>query len=285
MTLDILNEFADYQRAKGLSDRTIENRAYMLAALERESGVQLVDVGLRHLRARLGRGVSKGTMQTERDCFRAFFRFLREEDYRTDDPSERLAPIRAPRGEPRPYSREQIAALLETGSYRKTRAMILLGCYQGLRAGSIARVHGSDVDLVARTIRVTGKGGKVRVLPMHPVIAELAATMPAADWWFPARGGRPGPIHSRSVSDLLTRAKKRAGITEPNLTGHSLRHSFGTHLVDEDVDIRIVQELMMHESLATTQIYAGVSARKKAEGIAKLPVREVPSHSGRRSAA
>jgi site-specific recombinase XerD len=284
MPYQILSEFAAYQRAKGLSDRTIENRAYMVAALYRNAGVSLLEVDLHHLRRHLGRGVSAGTMQTERDCYRAFFTFLKEDEYRTDDPSERLSPVRAPRGEPRPFTSEQIDRLLATGSYRRTRAMILLGCYQGFRAGTIAQVHGRDVDLASNTIRAIGKGNKVRVLPLHPLIRELAETMPADEWWFPARKGRPGHIHSRSVSDLLAEAKKRAGITEGKLTAHSLRHSFGTDLVAEGVDLRTVQELMMHSSLATTQIYTGISAEQKAEGISRLRGRQVPEHSGRHAA-
>lgn len=88
-----------------------------------------------------------------------------------------------------------------------------------------------------------------------------------------------------SVTNLITLANHRAGITDPTLTPHSLRHAFGTDLVDESVDIRVVQELMMYESLATTQIYTGVSARRKRDGIATLPVREIASRSGRRTAA
>jgi integrase/recombinase XerD len=290
MTSTILADFAAFQRAKGLSPRTIENREYMLRALERRSGVALLEVGLRDLRAQLGREVAagrplaRGTMQSERDCYRAFFRFLLEEEYRTDDPSERLAPVRAPRGEPRPYSDAQIDALLASGSYHRTRVMILLGCYQGFRVGTIARVHGNDVDLEEGTIRAVGKGGKVRVLPLHPLVAEIAASMPADDWWFPARRGAGGPIKSRSVSDLITRAKKRAGIVEEKLTPHSLRHSFGTNLVGGGVDLRTVQELMMHGSLATTQIYTGINSAQKQQGIRQLPSRVVPVHSGRKAA-
>lgn len=62
---------------------------------------------------------------------------------------------------------------------------------------------------------------------------------------------------------------------------HSLRHSFGTDLVEHGVDIRVIQELMMHASLATTQIYTGVSANRKKEGIYQLTPRPIPSHSGR----
>ena len=161
--------------------------------------------------------------------------------------------------------------------------MILIGCYQGFRVSQIAAVHGHDIDLLSNTIRTIGKGGEEGLLPLHPVIAELSASMPSGSWWFPARHDMPGHIKGSGVTNLVSRAKKRAGIHDPRLTAHSLRHSFGSDLVENDVDIRVVQELMMHKSLSTTQIYTGVSRRKKQAGILALPVREIPARSGRRT--
>lgn len=282
--MDILDLFAAYQRAKNLSENTIRNRASILTGLRRAAGVPFTQITVGMLRLRLGRpGVSAGTRRTERGAFIAFFGYLAEDGIRDDDPSARLPPVEVPKGEPRPFTREQVDAMLCSGAYRRTRAMILLGYYQGFRVSSIARVHGRDIDLEAMTIRTVGKGGKVRTLPLHPMIAELTLTMPRDDWWFPARRGAAGHIRPAAVTNLITRAKKRAGITDPTLTPHSLRHAFGTDLVDEGVDIRVVKELMMHESLSTTQIYTGVSARRKRDGIRALPARPIPTHSGRSS--
>ena len=284
MDTDVLELFAAYQRAKGLSDNTIRNRRSILTGLLTEAGVPFTDMTVGMLRIRLGRrGVSAGTRRTERGAFIALFGYLVEDGIREDNPAARLAPVEAPKGEPRPFTWEQVEAMLTSGAYARTRAKILLGYYQGFRVSSIARVHGADIDLEAMSIRTIGKGGKVRTLPLHPVIADLAATMPRDGWWFPARQGRNGHVSGAAVTNLITRAKKRAGITDPTLTPHSLRHAFGTDLVDEGVDIRVVKELMMHESLATTQIYTGVSARRKREGIQSLPARPIPERSGRSS--
>jgi len=284
MSWEELPDFAQYQRSKGLAVRTIASRDQMLKATARAVGRAAVEVTTADLRARLGRGIAKGSMQTERDCYRAFFRFLLEEGYREDDPSARLARVRAPRGRPRPYTSEQIDALLASGAYSRTRAMILLACYQGLRAAEVAAVHGHDIDLGAGTIRVVGKGGKHSVLPLHPQVVELARRMPLDEWWFPARRGAGGHISSGSVSTLMGRAKRRAGITDARLTGHSLRHSYGTSLVRAGVDLRTVQELMRHESLATTQIYTLVDEEQLRDGLHRLPDRELPRRSGRRAA-
>lgn len=284
MACDLLQEFAVFQRAKGLSDRTINNRAYMLRQLSNALDKDLLAMTIHDLREHIGRGISKGTMQTERDCYRAFYRFLKDEEYRTDDPTERLAKIRAPRGKPRPFTQQQIDAMLTSGAYRHTRAMILLAYYQGFRASEVAAVHGHDIDLDSNTIRVVGKGDKYAMLPLHPTVREIAMKMPRDDWWFPARKRTGAHIHSRSVSDLMRHAKLRAGITNTRLTGHSLRHSYGTTLVHEGVDLRTVQELMRHESLSTTQVYTLVDSQQLRDGLARLPGRSILEHSGRQAA-
>ena len=283
MTTNSLNAFAAYQLGKGLADTTVRNRESILRTLESKSGKPLLALDIHDLRAYLGRrGVAAGTRRTERGAMVAVYTFLHEEGLRDDNPTIRLAPVTAPKGEPRPFTRQQIDAMLNGGAYRKTRAMILLGYYQGFRVSSIARVHGDDIDMLSGTIRTIGKGGKDRILPLHPMIAELAQHMPEHDWWFPARGGRSGHVSGASVTNLITLAKKRAGILDPKLTPHSLRHAFATDLVAGNVGLDVVQKLMMHESLATTQIYVGVSERRKREGILMLPVRELSEHSGRR---
>lgn len=281
----LLEAFADYQRSQNLSDNTVRNRHSILMTLRSFTGRPLVEATTRDLRRYIGRrGIAPGSRRTNRNAVRAFYAYLVVDGLREDNPAEGLPAVEAPKGEPRPFTWDQIERMLRSGAYERTRVMILLGYYQGFRVSSIARVHGDDIDRESMTIRTVGKGGKTRTLPLHPVVAELARTMPAHDWWFPARRGRPGHIRPSSVTDLITKAKVRAGITDPTLTPHSLRHGFGTDLVDEGVDIRVIKELMMHESLSSTEIYTQVSARRKREGLLALPVRPIPDHSGRRAA-
>ena len=285
MNHDVTTAFASHQRATGLAPTTIRNRASFLRTLQTVTKKSLLDVTLQDLRTHLGRdGISAGTRRTERGAFVAFYRFCVDDGYLDIDPTLKLKPISAPKGTPRPFTPEQVDAMLHSGAYRKTRAMILLGYYQGFRVSSIARVHGHDIDRLAGRIRTIGKGSKDASLPLHPMIADLSATMPHDDWWFPARGSRDGPIDPASVTNLITIAKKRAGIRDPKLTPHSLRHAFATDLVEAEVDIRVVQELMMHDSLATTEIYAAVSERRKREGILMLEGRPIPTVSGRGTA-
>lgn len=280
-----LEMFVDYQRAQNLAVTTIRNRRSILTTFARKTGM-LVDADVFTLRRYIGRddAVSAGTRQTERGALTAFFNFLHAEGLRDDNPATKLPVVRVPKGRPRPFTPEQIDALLTSGAYTRTRAMILLGYYQGFRVSSIAPVHGHDIDTLSNRIRSVVKGRKEVWFPLHPVIAELALTMPHDGYWFPARGGREGHVRAASVTDLITKAKKRTEIGERKLTPHSLRHAFATDLLEEGVDIRVVQELLAHENLSTTQIYTQVSERRKTDGIHTLASREVPARSGRGAA-
>ncbi|NQX35477.1 tyrosine-type recombinase/integrase [Herbiconiux sp. VKM Ac-2851] len=282
---DYLSDFADYERSKGLADTTVNNRKSILRSLGRGCDRGPLDVTVTDLRRQIGRpNVAAGTRRTERGAFLAFFTFLQDDGHRVDNPALKLPPVRAPKGTPRPFSSEQITAMLDSGAYRKTRAMILLGYYQGFRVSSIARVHGADIDVRENTIRTVGKGSKVSTFPLHPVIGELAMSMPRNDWWFPSQQEDGGPIKSVSVTNVIARAVNRAGITDPKLTPHSLRHAYATDMVEGGVDIRVIQELLGHSSLDTTMIYAGVSTRRKRDGILALPSREIPKTSNRAAA-
>ena len=285
MDNEVIDAFNRYQRAQNLAQTTIRNRESLLRGVQRSIETSLLEATPHQLRSHLGRGtVTPGTKRTERNALASFYRFALEDGYRNDDPSLKLPSVQVPKGEPRPFTREQIDAMLNSGAYSRTRTMILLGYYQGFRVSQIARVRGDDIDKLTNTIRTISKGGKERRLPVHPIVAQVARQMPAG-WWFPARNGADKPIGGASVTDLITKAKKRAGITDPKLTPHSLRHSFGTDLVENGVDIRVVQELLLHEDLSTTQIYTGVSRRRKNEGILTLLPMPVPEQSMRGKAA
>lgn len=152
--------------------------------------------------------------------------------------------------------------------HRRTKVMILLAAFAGLRVHEIAKVRGEDVDPMARTLRVTGKGNVTAVLPLHPVLVEAAKDM-RKGWWFPGNSRRAGlPIRSRGVADFVGQAMDRAGI--PGGTAHRLRHWYGTTLVGDGADLRTAQTLLRHANLNTTAIYVRVSDPKPVEAIGRL---------------
>lgn len=278
---ELLEAFADYQRSGNRARRTITTRSSILRAFAARQDVRLLDATVFHLRRDIGReNIAPSTRATTRATFLAFYGFIQSEGIRADNPALRLPVVKVPPHRPRPYTQEQIDRMLASGAYRRTRAMILLAAYQGLRASEIAALHSDDLDLSAGTLKVLGKGGRTDYLPIHDTIRELAPTM-RAGWWFPARAGRVGHIKGQSVSDLLADARDRAGIVDAALTGHSLRHAFGTELVRRGANIRAVQELMRHSSLQTTQRYTQVLDEDRRRALEILPPRVVLRRSGR----
>lgn len=267
---ELLEAYAIALRAQRMSPRTVESRVSLLRAWARRDEVDLLAATLQEMRVGLGRTtVSIATSAALRYAMRSFYQWLVDDDYRRDNPALNLAPIRVPKAKPRPYSEVQVQTMLAR-SYFRTRVMILLAYRQGLRAAEIAAAHADDFDLGRMQVRVLGKGSKLAYLPMHPDVALVVRRM-GTGWWFPARRGREGHIHGRSVSTLLSQARDRAGIVDRRLTGHSLRHAYATELVHEGVNLKVVQELMRHESLATTERYVGIGEQQLVDGIHSLP--------------
>jgi len=288
----LLTSYEVELRAQHRATRTIENRRILLRALAAQTGKPPAEITRDDLLARMGRKRVDGTpiaassMQRERSDLQSFFAWAKEHHYIPKNPAKKLPKVTVPRTKPRPLTISQVEAMLTSGAYRRTRIMILLGLYQGLRAHEIAKFQGTDIDWSSNTVHVLGKGGKSSTLPLHPIVAAIASTMPTG-YWFPSRASRQDRsphIGYKAVSDLMTRAIRRAGITDQRLTGHSLRHAYGTELVAGGVDIRIVQELLRHESLNSTQIYTNVTEQQKAAGQAVLPIVQLPPTSGRLAA-
>lgn len=264
----MLNDWAGWQRAAGLSERTITERGNVVRGLAAGATHEPATLDRRDVVAYLGRrGLSPSTRATYHASAAAWFRWCVEAGYRPDDPMAGMRAPRRPRGVPQPVSAAQLGALLATVNRRRTRAMVLLMIYAGLRVHEVAKLRGEDVDVPGGTLRVVGKGGRVAVIPLHHELAALAARMPAHGWWFPAYTGRDEPITPAAVSTAVGRAMRRAGYDGH---AHQLRHWYGSELVAGGVDLRTVQTLLRHESLATTQVYTAVPDAARRAGITSL---------------
>ena len=178
---------------------------------------------------------------------------------------------------PRPLSEDGAAAMLtEIGSdaredwiaARDTAiATLLYGL--GLRISEALSLTGADHPL-PETLRITGKGGKTRPVPVIPAAAEAVADyvrrcpfdLAPNDPLF--RGARGGPVNPRLIQGAMERARLRLGLPA-TATPHALRHSFATHLLSAGGDLRAIQELLGHASLSTTQAYTAVDAARLME--------------------
>ena len=173
----------------------------------------------------------------------------------------------APRARPRPLSEDELMAALGSAEPR-TRAFLMLGYLAGLRAHEIAKFHGRDIS--QDRIRVVGKGRVAATIPTHPLLWELARTFPREGFWFPpAQASTFAHVSSARVTYVVGRLFRSLGIEGAT---HRARHTYGTTLLRGGANLRVVQELMRHSSLATTALYLGVSEEERSSAVGGLRI-------------
>lgn len=264
----LLDRWALTMRAEAVSEKTIELRVGAVRLCARHSGRSVDDLRPDDVRAWLADYPNANTKSSYHAAVMRFYVWLVAEQLREKNPLSVMRPPRVPRGTPRPCASADLEAAIAAAEPRD-RAMLTLGAYQGLRRAEVARVRGEDLDLVAGTLTVLGKGGVRAVLPLHAEVVKLAGRMPRLGWWFPSRC-RPGqPVTPQIVSAAVRKACRAAGV--PEFTSHPLRHWFGTSLVRSGTDLRTTQTLMRHASLATTARYVEVEDSARRDAMLRLP--------------
>lgn len=263
-----IERYAIWMQGRGLSDRTITDTMLTLCRFQNVLSSPIESTpALAISRFLASERFGARTRYTYHGHLRGFFRWLAAEG--GVDAMATLPQPRMPRGVPRPITDEELASVLALRMRRRTRVMILLAAYAGLRAHEIAKVRGQDVDLGARTVHVIGKGDHGAWIPLHPLLAEVAETMPRRGWWFPSHTVLGQPVRRESVTGTISKVFDRAGIHGAT---HRLRHWFGTSLVDSGADLRTAQTLLRHENLASTAIYTAVRDERRVEAVARLVV-------------
>jgi integrase len=185
---------------------------------------------------------SAETRKSARATVTTFYAWAASAGHIGQDPAARLPRITVPRGRPRPAPELVVQNALGRADERAT-LMVQLAYLQGLRRGEVARLH-SD-DLVDDSLRIRGKGGVIRVLPLHPEVARRLHAI-APGWVFP---GPHGHLSPDAVGRILSRH------LGPGWSGHTLRHAAASRWYRNTRDIVAVRDLLGHASVATTQIY------------------------------
>ncbi|MFO1377077.1 MAG: tyrosine recombinase XerC [Steroidobacteraceae bacterium] len=210
-------------------------------------------------------GLGPRSIQRRLSAVRSFARFLIREGVLTTNPAIEIRAPKAPKRLPHTLDPDQVARLLETGATdplgRRDTAIMELFYSSGLRLAELAALDQSDVDARDRTVRVTGKGAKTRVVPVGRKALE------ALEFWLRERAalagigetalfvGRNGRRLGVRAIQMRIAAWARARGLPVHVHPHLLRHSFATHLLESSRDLRGVQELLGHADISTTQIY------------------------------
>ncbi|WP_153002121.1 tyrosine-type recombinase/integrase [Leucobacter chromiiresistens] len=187
--------------------------------------------------------------------YRSFFQWARKRKLIAQNPSRGLETVRVPRYLPRPAPEDVVLDAFDKASTVEA-AMLCLGATQGLRRSEIAAAHPAQRD--GMSLRVIGKGSKERLVPLDPLtlslLEQLESEQGCDDYYFRGRFG--GHVHPATVYKWL---KQHLGT---GWSTHNLRHRAASHGLRETHDLRGVQELLGHASLATTQIYTEVSTEQ-----------------------
>ncbi len=257
-----IGQFLDYCRTQGVGSLERVDRSLLRNYL-----AELDAAG--YVKASIARRVAE---------LRSFGDFLVREGVLERNPFRMVSAPRIPKRLPRYLTVAEVEALLavpdtSTPLGLRDRAIIDVLYAAGLRVSELVGLDVVDVDLVQAQVRVMGKGGKERIgLLGRPAVRAvrvyleagrpaLLSQRPTNALWLNHRGGR---LTARGVALVLSKAGKQAGI-RISVSPHVLRHSFATHLLDGGADLRVVQELLGHANLATTQIYTHVSQSRARE--------------------
>lgn len=247
--LDAVTSWLEWLRAGGARPATLGLRETQIRRLARDTGRHPLDLAEPDLVAWLAaHDWAPDTRRSHRAALRSFYRWAIDTDRLAVDPSRRLRPVRPTPTRPRACAEPVLERALAAADDR-VQLMIELGARAGLRRAEIAAIHSDDVEPGEEpgrwSLRVHGKGGKIRTVPLRDEIARRLRGLESG-YAFPSpAGGHLTPAHvGRLVRDALGTA-----------TTHQLRHRYATRIYQQRHDVEEVRALLGHASLATTQRY------------------------------
>jgi integrase/recombinase XerD len=266
----LLGKFVAWAEKQGLTDwKSVELR-HLMAFLQHER-----ERGLANEPKESTRRLSPESVYLEIAALRAFYRFAENEKCLTNNVAEQLSLPRRWKRLPKSLTNSEIAKLLvpeqpETPQSLCDQAMLELAYASGLRLSELRNLRLEQLHLDAGFLNVIGKGNKERVVPvgrqavaaMHRYLAagrpKLVTPRSPANVFLTKRGT---PFAAVTLWLRIKRRVRRAGVAR-NVTPHMLRHSFATHLLEHGADLRVIQELLGHASIGTTEIYTHVSGNR-----------------------
>lgn len=202
-------------------------------------------------------GKGETTLNRHMSALRKFFLYMKKKKRITSLPTAELENVKPPKRIPKPVPSDDIMKLIESAPTR-VRVMLEIMWGAGLRRAELVSLRTASFDFTKKTVRALGKGNKERIVPINDFIIATVQmylqTLPkGTTWLFPSDKVKGYHLSVRRVNELIDEACERAGVEKT--TPHKFRASFATDLLEGGADIRIIQEMMGHANMSTTQLY------------------------------
>tara|TARA_R110001592_G_scaffold43005_1_gene139527 strand:+ start:46711 stop:47610 length:900 start_codon:yes stop_codon:yes gene_type:complete len=279
-----IKEFCDYMKIeKGLAENSVKayrRDLFKLAAYCEDRNWMPLNMDLKALEEAVmhlsKEGISANSQARFISSLKGFYKYLVLEDYRSSNPAELLNAPRLSRKLPVYLEEDEVAAMINSVDLSKPEGMrnkaileTLYGC--GLRVSELTDLRISDLFLKEDIIRVNGKGNKERLIPINAlaqkrielyrkeVRVHQEIMRGQEDFLFLNRRGKK--LSRAMIFNIVKEAAYKAGIRK-EISPHTFRHSFATHLVKHGADLRAVQDMLGHESITTTEIYTHLSQQQ-----------------------
>lgn len=272
MKLEMFKEHLEKER--NLSDHTVLNyvsdlnqfRQFVAPKVEQEVDSEDIVAFIKYLREQ---GYSVSSTNRKLSALKTYYKFLVRRGLVEHNPALPVEGGKMEQRLPKPVDELDIERMINATTNLRDRTLIELLYATGMRRFEVAKLRVSDINFRQSYTRVLGKGGKERIVPLYPDVLELVKQQAAhgQEWLFP---GRNGHLSTRQINAIVKKVAERAGVA--NVTPHSLRHSFCSHLYDGGAELKVIQDLAGHASPTTTQGYTKINnVRNREEYMACHP--------------
>jgi integrase/recombinase XerD len=270
---------------RGLSENTLGAYRADLLALQQRLADKSVDLAaasradvMDYIAWRVQRGAKPRSTARQLSSFRRFYRYLLREGAITDDPTANIAMPKIGRALPQSLTEEEVDALLAAPNVteplgHRDRAMLEVLYATGVRVSELINLKMSQINLNQGVLRIVGKGDRERLIPLGDEAQDWIREFMdgprteillerQTEYLFPTRRG--DRMTRQAFWHIIKRYAKKAGVTK-KLSPHTVRHAFATHLLNHGADLRVVQLLLGHSDVSTTQIYTHVARERMKE--------------------
>ena len=253
------------KRIDGLSERTLKNYKYNLEMFAERMNKSAAKITTDDIRGYIGylaenRHLAETSLQTHINTLRAFFGWLHIEEKIKKNPMAKINSLKLDKkGARQALTVEELERLRDACKTYREKALIEFLVSTGCRLSEVAQLRAADLNLADRSVQVTGKGDKDRVVYFSVrarlMVHEYIVQRKGGDGLFVSSKSPYDPLKPRAIQRIVHSLSERAGL-EDRVHPHLLRHTFATHALNGGMDVTVIQRLLGHEDIATTQIYA-----------------------------